>query len=187
MGGVRLCRLLRMGCQGPEAGFVSSKPEELALNRLPRLVLSDEAEFAIVGDQHEAIMIEVFRCLLALRRLPTVVAERLNFDDPTFGNLTLPGFRCTVATLLPAVKPEIGMPCTRVAQLAIADNGRVQQLAEVVQQVFECRVIRGFAGRAARAPDFGHALQVCTDRGFNGCHYFFLQTRASQTTQPGFV
>jgi hypothetical protein len=66
VGSVRLCGLLRMGSECPEAGLVGRKPEKLAFNRFPGFILADKAKFAVVGNQHEAIVIEIFCRLLAL-------------------------------------------------------------------------------------------------------------------------
>jgi hypothetical protein len=77
----------------PKRHLVRRDALELSLHRLSVWAFGNETEIPVVGDKDKPIMIEVLRCLIALRCLPRLVEERFDLNDTALGNFTLTRFR----------------------------------------------------------------------------------------------
>ncbi len=163
-------RLHRMSRDGPERRFVGSKTEELTLDRLATVILTNKSKFAIVGDKYKPIEIEVFCRLLALCCLPVLVGKGLHLDNATFWDLSLPWLRRSFAALIFAVEPKIGMTGALVPQLPVANDTRFNEPAQFVQQVLQRGIVGSFAGSASEAADLHHSQEIDLNSTFDRCH-----------------
>src|ERR1700730_6188329 len=131
-----ICGLGWIGRRRPKASFVRSKTVEFALNWFPSAVVANEPEVAIIGHDDETIAVKVFARLLAFRRLPCVIRERLYLDDSTLRDLALPGFWLAFLALLLALEAKVRVPCPLTAQLAITNDVRIEQPPDLIKENF---------------------------------------------------
>jgi hypothetical protein len=122
----------------------------------------EESELAEVGDEDEAVLLEVTDGLRFGGQRVEVVVGGLDFDDATLG--ILEGWRLGIAAGGFGLRKEaaVGQACALTAQLRREEDGRLERLTGCVEKTRNGGVKAGLCGgRAsiANCTDFSQVLR----------------------------
>ena len=138
----------------------------------PSRILAHQHEVARVGYQHQAVAVPVAAHLIALRREPRIVNNRLHLDHTALRNLSLA--RLAFLHLLGRVEAEVGMARALIGKFAHTEHLGLERCADGVQQIGKRSVARTFPGRATRRahpPEVGEvAFNRCREFRVHSCH-----------------
>src|SRR5690606_36328188 len=128
---------------------VLGETEALTLLRLAVRRLTDDEEITQIGDDHQAVGVEIPRNLFRPGRKPGIVLDGLHLHDTALGHLSLA--RLAALELPSRIKPEIRMTCARVLEVRQADDALPQPGAYGIQEIVEGSVLGALSRPRAKA------------------------------------